>query len=80
MCPRPTPSEEVTRVGSGVSKVTTPLVWANGTTMVAMFVGSCVGGRRYFPYYSYHRNPAGREFFVPAGTFIAVTVKVEIST
>jgi hypothetical protein len=29
-------------------------------------------GRRYFPYYSYRRNPTGREFFVPAGTLIAV--------
>ena len=33
---------------------------------------SCVGGRRYFTYYSYRRNPTGREFFVPAGTLIAV--------
>jgi len=45
---------------------------ANGTTMVVMFVGSCVGGWRYFPYYSYCRDPTGREFFVPAGFLIAV--------
>jgi hypothetical protein len=40
--------------------------------MVVMFVDCCVGGVQYFPYYSYHRNPMGREFFVPAGTLIAV--------
>jgi hypothetical protein len=40
--------------------------------MVVMFVDCCVGGGRYFPYYSYHRNPMGREFFVPVGTLIAV--------
>jgi hypothetical protein len=33
---------------------------------------SCVGGRRYFPYYSYCRNPTGREFFVPTQTRLAV--------
>ena len=33
---------------------------------------SCVRGRRYFPYYSYRRNPTGREFFVPARTLIVV--------
>ncbi len=32
----------------------------------------CVGGGRYFLYYSYRRNPTGQEFFVPAGTLIAV--------
>ncbi len=45
---------------------------ANGSTMVVMFVDRCVGGGRYFLYYSYCRNPTGREFFVPAGTLIAV--------
>jgi len=35
----------------------------------------CVGGRRYFPYYSYCRNPTGREFFVPAGTLIAEVMR-----
>jgi hypothetical protein len=35
-------------------------------------VDCCVGGGRYFPYYSYHRNPTGQEFFIPAGTLIAV--------
>jgi hypothetical protein len=35
---------------------------------VVMFVDCCVGGGRYFLYYSYRRNPTGREFFVPAGT------------
>jgi hypothetical protein len=41
---------------------------ANCSTMVMMFVDCCVGGGRYFLYYSYQRNPMGREFFVPAGT------------
>jgi hypothetical protein len=45
---------------------------ANGSTMVVMFVDCCVGGGQNFPYYSYHRNPMGREFFIPAGTLIAV--------
>ncbi len=45
---------------------------ANGSTMVVMFVDCCVGGGWYFPYYSYHRNPTGQEFFVPARTLIAV--------
>jgi hypothetical protein len=40
--------------------------------MVVMFVDCCVRGGRYFPYYSYRRNPTGREFFVPARTLIAV--------
>ncbi len=31
-----------------------------------------VGGGWYFPYYSYRRNPKGWEFFIPAGTLIAV--------
>jgi hypothetical protein len=42
--------------------------WANGSAMVVMFVDCCVGGGQYFMYYSYCRNPTGREFFVPAGT------------
>jgi hypothetical protein len=45
---------------------------ANSSTMVVMFMDCCVGGGRYFPYYSYCRNPTGWEFFVPAGTLIAV--------
>jgi hypothetical protein len=45
---------------------------ANGSTMVVMFVDCCVGGGRYFLYYSYHRNSMGREFFVLSGTLIAV--------
>jgi hypothetical protein len=45
---------------------------ANGSTMVVMFVDYCVVGGRYFAYYSYRRNPMGREFFVPAGILIAV--------
>jgi hypothetical protein len=40
--------------------------------MVVLFVDCCVGGGGYTAYYSYHRNPMGREFFVPAGTLIAV--------
>jgi hypothetical protein len=45
---------------------------ANGTTMVVMFVELLCSGRRYFPYYSYSRNPTGWEFFVPAWTLIGV--------
>ena len=45
---------------------------ANDTTMVVMFVGQLCSGRQYFPYYSYCRNPTGREFFVPARTLIGV--------
>ena len=45
---------------------------ANGTTMVMMFVGYLCLGRQYFPYYSYRRNPTGREFFVAARTLIGV--------
>ncbi len=41
---------------------------ANGTTMVVMFVGLLCWDLRYFPYYSYCRNPTVRKFFVPAGT------------
>jgi hypothetical protein len=41
---------------------------ANGSAMVVMFVDCCVGGGRYFLYYSYRRNPTGKEFFVPART------------
>jgi hypothetical protein len=41
---------------------------ANGSARVVIFVDCCVGGERYFLYYSYCRNPTGREFFVPAGT------------
>jgi hypothetical protein len=40
--------------------------------MVVMFVDCCVGGGRYFLYYSYSKNPTGWEFFVPARTLIAV--------
>jgi hypothetical protein len=36
--------------------------------MVVMFVDCCVGGGWYFLYYSYRRNPTGKEFFVPVGT------------
>ncbi len=46
----------------------------NGSTIVVMFVDCCVGGGQYFPYYSYRRNPMGRDFFVPAGTLIVVTL------
>ncbi len=41
---------------------------ANGSIIVVMSVDYCVGGGRYFSYYSYRRNPTGKEFFVPAGT------------
>jgi hypothetical protein len=35
---------------------------------VVLFVDCCVGGGRYFLYYSYHRNPMEREYFIPGGT------------
>jgi hypothetical protein len=41
-----------------------------------MFVDCCVGGGRYFQYYSYRRNPTGWELFVPAGTLIAVKLLI----
>ncbi len=41
---------------------------ANSSAMAVMFVDCCVGGGRYFLYYSYRRNPTEKEFFVPAGT------------
>ncbi len=41
---------------------------ANGSAVVVMFVDCCVGGGRYFLYYSYCRNSTGKEFFIPAGT------------
>jgi hypothetical protein len=50
---------------------------ANGSTMVVMFVDCCVGGGWYFPYYSYRRNPTGKEFFVPARTLIAVKLLMD---
>ena len=40
--------------------------------MVVMFVDCCVCVVEYFWYYSYSRNPTRQEFFVPAGTLIAV--------
>jgi hypothetical protein len=33
---------------------------------------SCVGGGWYFLYYSYHRNPTGKEFFYSRWNLIAV--------
>jgi hypothetical protein len=51
---------------------------ANGSAMVVMFVDCCVGGGRYFLYYSYRRNPTGQEFFIPVVT-IAVKLLVKIS-
>ena len=45
---------------------------ANGTTIVVMFVGLLCWGWRASPYYSYCRNPTGREFFVPAWTLIGL--------
>ena len=51
---------------------------ANGTTMVVMFVGQLCSGRQYFPYYSYCRNPKGREFFVPTRTLIGVKLLTTI--
>jgi hypothetical protein len=40
--------------------------------MVMMFVGGVVLLLTEFLYYSYSRNPTGREFFVPAQTLIVV--------
>ncbi len=37
----------------------------------------CVGGGRYYLYYSYCRNPMRKEFFVPAGTLIAVKLLMD---
>ena len=68
MRPRPTPSEKGYPHQIGRIQSYHAVRGANGTTMVVMFVGCCVGGRRYYPYYSYRRNPTRREFFVPAGT------------
>jgi hypothetical protein len=48
----------------------------NGSAMVVMFVDCCVDGGWYFPYYSYRRIPTGKEFFVPAGTLIAVKLLI----
>jgi hypothetical protein len=48
--------------------------------MVVMFVDCCVGGGRYFPYYSYCRNPTRKEFFVPAGTLIVVKLLIAATT
>jgi hypothetical protein len=42
--------------------------------MVVMLVDCCVGWGQYFRYYSYSRNPTGREFFDPARTLIAVNL------
>jgi hypothetical protein len=39
---------------------------------------SCVGGRRYFPHYSYRRKAMEREFFVPARTLIGVILLMVI--
>jgi len=33
-------------------------------------------GLRYFPYYSYCRNPTVGEFFIPAGTLLVIAVKL----
>ena len=44
--------------------------------MVVMFVGMLCWGQRAFPYYSYCMNPTGWEFFVPAGTLIAVKLLI----
>ena len=53
-------------MGIGITKwATQACTIPNRTTMVVMFVGWLCWGRHYFPYYSYHRNPTGREFFVP---------------
>ena len=52
-------------------------IWgANGTTMVVIFVGLLCSGWWYFPYYSYHRNPTGWEFFVPTRTHMGIPVNV----
>ena len=50
---------------------------ANGSTIEVIYVDCCVGGGRYFPYYSYPRNPTGWEFFIPTGTLIAVKLLMD---
>jgi hypothetical protein len=47
--------------------------------MVVMFVGQLCSGRLYFPYYSYHKNPTGREFFVPAQTLMGIPVTIAVT-
>ena len=49
---------------------------ASGSTMVVMFVGSCVGGQWYFLCYSYRRNPMGWEFFVSSRNLIVIAVNL----
>jgi hypothetical protein len=41
-------------------------------TMVMIFEGDLDQMSTEFPNYSYRRNPAVQEFFIPAGTLIAV--------
>jgi hypothetical protein len=76
--PRPTPSEEVTRVQSATGCIhrSHTVGGANGTTMVVMFVGLLCWGLLYFLYYFYCRNPTVWEFFVPAGTLVAVKLLI----
>ncbi len=47
---------------------------ANVFTMVVLFVDCCVVFGRYFPYYSYLRNPTGQEFGVPPRINIVVSL------
>jgi hypothetical protein len=60
------------RLIGSIHRYHTSIGGANGTTMVVMFVGLLWWGWRASLYYSYRRNPTGREFFVPARTQIGV--------
>ncbi len=46
--------------------------------MVVMFVEYCVGGGRYFLYYSSCRNLTGREFFCSRQNLIAFKLLIGI--
>ena len=66
-------------MGIGITKwATQACTIPNGTTMVVMFVGWLCWGRHYFPYYSYHRNPTGREFFVPEPIVVVKLLREEM--
>ncbi len=50
---------------------------ANGSPLWWGLLLSCAGGRRYFPYYSYHRKATEQEFFVSAQTLTWVILLIE---
>jgi hypothetical protein len=68
------PHRMAIKVGTSIGRIhrSHTVWWANGTTMVVIFVGLLCWGLRYFLYYSYSRKPTGRDFFIPARTLIVV--------